>query len=95
MNRSSTAQHKLRQLVSPGKRPITFVRRLTSSNDRFVMLHGDAVEVEVPGVDRLLVEQLVELGPQILSQLFHCARARWSRRVSMSITPETYVEPAP
>src|SRR6266487_1054806 len=34
MNRSSTAQHRLRQLVSPGNRPITFVRRLTSSSDR-------------------------------------------------------------
>jgi hypothetical protein len=32
-NRSSTAQHMLRQLVSPGKRPITFVR-FTSSNER-------------------------------------------------------------
>jgi hypothetical protein len=34
MNRSSTAQHKLRQLVSPGNRPITFFRRLTSSSER-------------------------------------------------------------
>ena len=34
MNRLSTAQHKLRQLVSPGNRPITFVRRLTSSGER-------------------------------------------------------------
>ena len=34
MTRSSTAQHKLRQLVSPGNRPITFVRRLTSSSER-------------------------------------------------------------
>jgi hypothetical protein len=33
-NRSSTARHKLRQLVSPGNRPITFVRRLTSSSER-------------------------------------------------------------
>ena len=30
----NTAQHKLKQLVSPGKRPITLVRRRTSSNYR-------------------------------------------------------------
>jgi len=34
MNRLSTAQHRLRQLVSPGKRPITFVLRLASSSER-------------------------------------------------------------
>jgi len=32
--RSTTAQHMLRQLVSPGNRPIAFVLRFTSSSDR-------------------------------------------------------------
>jgi hypothetical protein len=34
MKMSSMAQHRLRQLVSPGNRPITFVRRRTSSSER-------------------------------------------------------------
>jgi hypothetical protein len=34
ISRSSTAQTNVRQLVSPGKRPITFVRRLTSPSER-------------------------------------------------------------
>jgi hypothetical protein len=41
-NRSSTAQTSERQLVSPGKRPITLVRRRTSPSDRssrFVLRH--------------------------------------------------------
>src|SRR5215831_8213502 len=33
-NKSSTAQHMLSQLVSTGKRPITFLRRFTSSSER-------------------------------------------------------------
>jgi len=47
MNRSSTAQHKLRQLVSPGNRPINFVRgqelldgRLQGGARRFPRAHG-------------------------------------------------------
>src|SRR5579875_3099722 len=51
------------------------------------MLHGFAIQVQVFGINRLLVEHL--------SQLSHWARARWSRRASISITPATYVEPAP
>ena len=34
MTRSMTAQAIVRQLVSPGKRPITLVRRRTSSSER-------------------------------------------------------------
>jgi hypothetical protein len=34
ITRSSTAQQSDKQLDSPGKRPITFVRRLTSPSDR-------------------------------------------------------------
>ncbi len=34
MTRSMTAQAMVRQLVSPGKRPMTFVRLRTSSSER-------------------------------------------------------------
>ena len=34
MSRSRTAQTRVRQLVSPGKRPITLLRRLTSPSER-------------------------------------------------------------
>ena len=34
ISRSRTAQTRVRQLVSPGKRPITLVRRLTSPSER-------------------------------------------------------------
>ena len=38
MRRSRTAQTRVRQLSSPGKRPITFVRRLTSPSERGLRL---------------------------------------------------------
>ena len=62
MNRSSTAQQRLRQLVSPGKVPITFIRRLTSSNDRPSRFHRAESPAEAQRVFEVHVERRQVLG---------------------------------
>src|SRR5207237_10504708 len=73
-NKSSTAQHMLRQLVSPGKRPITFVRRFTSSNERSNKFE-DRNRVRSRGE----VVQMDAQRGQVLGQAGRCARI-WPRQ---------------
>src|SRR5215218_11504797 len=63
MTRSRTAQTSVRQLSSPGNRPITFVRRLTSPSDRsswFVLRHRRRWLVGIAQVDDERVEVVGE-----------------------------------